>query len=87
MAEGLGTGLQNLLLRFKSGSDLQDEGKTPHASVVSFSVHLLLQEKDEDGDIRHLSFLGVDAPHQQDDGEGAGTDESSGDGEAIAKFV
>ena len=25
LAEGLGTGLQNLLLRFKSGSDLQKE--------------------------------------------------------------
>ena len=25
MAEGLGTGLQNLLLRFKSGSDLKDD--------------------------------------------------------------
>ena len=33
LAEGLGTGLQNLLLRFKSGSDLTAEGQRRQDAV------------------------------------------------------
>ena len=35
LAEGLGTGLQNLLLRFKSGSDLNKQ-ETPERSLLLF---------------------------------------------------
>ena len=59
LAEGLGTGLQNLLLRFKSGSDLNEKGApigVPFCCKKSLIVAVPDLFRDAD-DQRHVAVL------------------------------